>query len=318
MAPARGPGDGTLFRAVFMSSLDLTHAQVSPRAVAQRGASGYAGGIVQCPETRKCSMIISRSHHFVFLRVPKVASTSVAQAIYDSDLVSLQADITPGLEQEQFVEGGRSHKGRVPINAQPLSALMKSRQRFEWESWWPWPRQNRMFFMHATYAQLVAMNLIEPGLPSYATIRRPVDRFLSIWSFLLRGLRSMGAEHERVFREAPTHVREILELDPNGFCDAFLTVQPDAAMRQTPLVFIELFRKGQLYWGNEETCYWAVENLADDLARLFAEKGVEPVALPHLKRDRGKQERKVLTEGRQKVLMDFFARDFTRWESLQA
>jgi hypothetical protein len=232
--------------------------------------------------------------------------------------VSLKNDITPGLEHEYFPEDGRSHKGRLPINSKPLSDLMKSSRRFDWEDWWPWPRSNRMFFAHATYAQLVEMKLIQQGMPSYATVRHPVDRFLSIWSFLFHGLRSMGKAHAEAFERAPPHVRELLNLDPNGFFDMFLTLQPDEHMRRTPLIFVELFRKGQLYWGCQDTNFWAVENLDRELNRLFQSKGVEPVPMPRLKQNRKKLDRGELTAGRQKVLLDYFKRDFVLWESLQS
>ena len=263
-------------------------------------------------------MIICNSYNFVLLRVPKVASTSIALAIYDSDLVSLRKDVSPGLEQEYFVEGNRSHKGRLAINGQVFKKVMISKQALPWEHWWPWPKMNPMFFSHATYDQLVTMDLIKQGMPSYATIRHPVDRFLSVWSFLFSGLRLMGKSYEDVFTQAPPELSRLLNCNPDEFFDMFLTLKVEGKMKNTPLVFMDLFRKPQTYWGNEDTQYWAVEHLDKNLAHLFNEKGVDPVRVPHLKRDGQNDKRKyLLSVDRQKSLLDMFQADLIIWEAQQ-
>ncbi len=262
-------------------------------------------------------MIISTSHNFVFLRVPKVASTSVTMAIYDSDLVSLGKDFSPGLEREYFPEEDRSHKGRLAINSNMFEAVIKSGRKFEWQSWWPWPITNPMFYSHATYAQLVKMKLIPDGMPSFATIRHPVDRFLSVWSFLFKGLRSMGNEYEAVFANVSPATAKLLNLDPNEFFDIFMTLQLKGDMKNTPLIFVEMFRKPQTYWGNKDTQYWAIENIDRDLAKLFKDKGVEELKVRHLKRDGKNKKRDLLTIDRQQSLIEIFQKDFVTWENLQ-
>jgi len=262
-------------------------------------------------------MIICNSYNFVFLRVPKVASTSVAQAIYDSDLISLGKDVTPGLEQEYIAKGNRSHKGRLPIYPKVFRDIIKSGTTFPWEHWWPWPKPNPMFFCHATYDQTVKMGLIVDGMPSYATIRHPVDRFLSVWSYLFSGLRLMGKSYEDVFTQAPPEISKLLNSDPDEFFDIFLTLTVEGKMKDTPLVFIDLFRKPQTYWGNENTQYWAIENLERDLANLFAEKGVDPMVIPHLKKDGGNRKRDLLSKDRQQSLLERFQNDFSKWEEQQ-
>ena len=262
-------------------------------------------------------MIISNSHDFVLLRVPKVASTSVTMAIYDSDLVSLGKDYCPGLEREYFPEEDRSHKGRLAINSHVFEAVIKSGRRYEWESWWPWVIKDPMFYAHATYSQLVQMKLIVDGMPSFATIRHPVDRFLSVWSFLLTGLRSMGKQHEAAFANTSSSTAKLLNLDPNEFFDVFMTMKVEGDMKKTPLVFVEMFRKPQTYWGNKDTKYWAIENINQDLAKLFKDKGVEEFKVRHLKKDGRNKKRDLLSADRQKAIIENYQKDFITWENLQ-
>jgi len=82
-------------------------------------------------------------------------------------------------------------------------------------------------------------------------------------------------------------------------------------------VFIDLFRKPQTYWGNEDTQYWAIENLERDLANLFAEKGVDPMVIPHLKKDGRNRKRDLLSKDRQLSLLEHFQNDFSKWEEQQ-
>jgi len=262
-------------------------------------------------------MIISNSHNFVLLRVPKVASTSICMAIYDSDLVSLGKDHCPGLEREYFPEEDRSHKGRLAINSQLFEAVIKSGKRFEWQSWWPWRISDPMFFAHATYEQLVAMNLIKDGMPSIATIRHPVDRFLSVWSFLSKGLRSMGKMHEAVYANASAETAKLLSLDPNQFFDAFMTLELKGDMARTPLIFVPMFRKPQTYWGNKDTQYWAIENLDKELSNFFKGKNVEEIKVRHLKKDGKNKMRDFLTKDRQQTILDKYETDFVTWEKQQ-
>jgi hypothetical protein len=238
-------------------------------------------------------------------------------AIYDSDLVSLGKDFSPGLEREYFPEQDRSHKGRLAINSGIFESVIKSGKRFEWESYWPWPIANPMFFAHATYDQLVQMRLIPDGMPSFATIRHPVDRFLSVWSFLLKGLRSMGKEYEAVYANASPETKKYLNMDANEFWDAFMTMNVDKDMQKTPLIFVKMFRKPQTFWGNQDTEFWAIENIDRDLSKLFKDKGVEEIKVRHLKKDGKNKKRELLTLDRQQAIIDTFQTDFVTWEGLQ-
>ncbi len=262
-------------------------------------------------------MIISNSHNFVFLRVPKVASTSVTTAIYDSDLVSLGKDFCPGIEHEYFAKDDRSHKGRLAINGQLFANTARRNQTFSWESWWPWPKSNPMFFAHATYNQMVEMNLIKNDIPSFATIRNPVDRFLSVWSFLFHGLRTMNPANQAVFDNAPPELAKLLNLDPNEFHDVFFNLKIDGYLKKTPLVFLDLFRKPQTYWGTKNTEYWPIESLNSSLNKLFEIKGVQTHLVQHHKKDRNTSKRTLLTPDRQINIINNFEVDYSLWESLQ-
>jgi len=262
-------------------------------------------------------MIISNSYNFVLLRVPKVASTSVAMAIYDSDLVSLGKDASPGLEREYFPKEDRSHKGRLAINPHVFSPIIKSNHRLEWENWWPWPKANPMFYAHATYSQLVEMKLIVDGMPSIATIRHPVDRFLSVWSFLTKGLRSMGKEYEAAYANASPSTAKILNADANEFFDLFMTLKLDDDMARTPLIFTQMLRKPQTYWGNSSTEYWAIENINRELPKFFESKGVENIKIHHLKKDKKSKKREILTAERQSAIIELYQKDFVIWEAQQ-
>ena len=61
-----------------------------------------------------------------------------------------------------------------------------------------------------------------------------------------------------------------------------------------------------------------MENLDKNLARLFSEKGVDPIKVLHLKKDGRNENRKdLLSADRQQSLLDMFQADLIKWEEQQ-
>lgn len=265
-------------------------------------------------------MIISYSNDFVFIRIPKCASTTCVVALYDMGFVNeSEGDICTGVEGEdpdskekyghnsnrkninwpRFYGHRQEHRGRgrrtrrnrdrvksvvhLPLLDQNLVSLVGAATD---------TRAHRQHIFHSPYKKLVDVGLIDGDMPCVSTIRHPVDRFVSITAYL------SGSEHiaKRMYSDDPN---ECWDLYKNGY-KAFGN-------------YHDMFKVPQNYFVSEDAILFNVENTYDWLEKFAKERGYEYKKSPYFKNN--KENQKIpLTEDRQKEIMDWFEDDFLLWE----
>ena len=243
-------------------------------------------------------MIISYSNDFVFVRIPKCASTTCVVGLYDMGMVvESEGDICSGIEGSDSREVEHSGKGssRHPVNypwgnSRTQNPLLDHKLVNDGRHINDIP-VHRQHIWHTPYHKIVEVGLAEEGMPCVSTIRHPVSRFMSIVSYLY----------------SFSKIEEGLSEDPNGAWDRF---------KDDEVVFSKwdaLFKVPQNYFVPEGATLFNVENTYEWLERFAKEKGVEYIKPKHFKNNKENQ-KILLTKERQQEIMSWFEDDLLLWE----
>lgn len=244
-------------------------------------------------------MIISYSNDFVFVRIPKCASTTCAVGLYDMGLVvESEGDICSGIEGSDHGQNkteGRG-SGRLPINypygGSKTQNPLLDHNLVNFGQFVNDTKVHRQHIWHTPYHKMVEVGLVEEGMPCVSTIRHPVSRFMSIVSYLT----TFGKKSDYVLSE-----------DPNSAWDRFKEGEVTFSMWDA------LFKAPQNYFVPEGATLFNVENTYDWLERFSKEKGVEYIKPEHFKNNKENQ-KILLTEARQQEIMEWFEDDLLLWE----
>lgn len=237
-------------------------------------------------------MIISYSNDFVFVRVPKCASTTCVVGLYDMGFVNeSEGDMCSGIEGSGD-DGPES--GRKPINwprgdSRVTTALLDHNMVTAGQHINN-PNVHRQHIWHSPYHKVVESGLVEEGMPCVSTIRHPVDRFVSITAYI--GQFSKG---------------ENVETDPNKAWDRFKSGDRVFAL------WDDMFKLPQNYFVSDDAQLWNVENTYDWLKRFALEKGFEYNQPYHFKNNK-KNQKLGLSDKRQQEILDWFEDDYLLWE----
>lgn len=247
-------------------------------------------------------MIISYSNDFIFIRIPKCASTTCVVGLYDMGFVNEEeGDISTGIEAGTVnLADGNNHKafneidsGRKPINwpygDSPTILPLLDHNMVNANQHIMNANAHRQHIWHSPYSKFVESGLIEEGMPCVSTIRHPVDRWISITAYV-------GSFSKK---ENTT--------DPNVSWERFKNEE------ETFDMWSNMFKLPQHYYVSDDAQLWNVENVYDWLKRFAKEKGIVYNQPYHFKNNK-KRQKIPLTENRKQEIMDYFEKDFLLWE----
>lgn len=235
-------------------------------------------------------MIISYSDDFVFVRIPKNASTTCVVGLYDMGFVNeSEGDMCTGIESGIGYTTDVEDSERKGINwpresSLPLLDVNLKMNGADANNY----QVHEQHIKHAPYKRLVEVGLIDDDMPCVSTIRHPVSRFKSIISFLSLDV------------EVPTS-------DPNECWDLF------KCGKRTFGDYHNMFKYPQSYYVSENATLFNVENIYDWLEKFAKEKGREYKKPAYYKNNKGSQKIS-LTKDREKEIIDWFQDDFLLWE----
>ena len=237
-------------------------------------------------------MIISYSNDFVFIRIPKCASTTCVVGLYDMGFVDeLKGDMCTGIEKSGDVGIPESHRNPINWPDPGHEAILKllDNDIVTFYNTSNNALAYRQHVWHSPYHKVVESGLIEEGMPCVSTIRHPVDRFISITAYV---------------DAAPN--KETIN-DPNIAWDGF---------KNNEMVFdmwSDMFKHPQSYYVSDDAQLWNVENVYDWLDKFAIEKNVIYNRPYHYKNNKMNQTIQ-LTENRKQEIVDRFEDDYLLWE----
>ena len=236
-------------------------------------------------------MIISYSNDFVFIRIPKCASTTCVVGLYDMGFVNeSEGDICTGIEGDKIskddsvrdsINWPKRHGGKTLIPLIDPNLVTHSSHVTD-------TRVHRQHIWHSPYKKIVEVGLIDDGMPCVSTIRHPVSRFLSITGYLSSEFKQISSD--------PNETWDLFKNDYNVFGD-----------------YHDMFKVPQNYYVCEGATLFNVENTYDWIEKFTKEKGYEYIQPQHCKNFKHKQ-KIPLTKGREKEIIDWFKDDFLLWE----
>lgn len=256
-------------------------------------------------------MIISYDHNFAFIRIPKSGSTSTATMIHDMGILNKEIDICNRIEDASFGEEGDRHNGLKKSDSTERDGFNISYnyklidQELLGEAYSKLKNiKYTTFFMHTTWNMLLQNGLVEAEMECISTIRHPVDRFISICYFFDAGAKTRWPE---------TYINNLLEKEGiNGICDRLMSGE------RVFQGLNEMLTAPQSYYLNDNPTLWNIENIYDWIEEFAKIKGGNIQDYYWAKkqiRPRAFLDNKVITESRQKYLMDRYEKDLLLWEN---
>lgn len=232
-------------------------------------------------------MIISYKHNFVYISVPKCASTSAVKAITQSRILDKKMDIWPGK------------------NPGSIQHLKFSKQ---WQTPWGYKWSHKVSMAsnpvlhpsmrYVSWDQLLKGGLVKETMDCFATVRNPIDRFLSTISYFLsrRGIDAKDSDYSR-------------------FWDTLDDVDNEDELIKSFNNRTYLIRSQTSYLSDNPTAF-KIENFEPRIRELIQQFGGTVPSIQHanatIERPPTDQ---LLTKERQQQILDFYEDDLILWEN---
>tara|TARA_R110001606_G_scaffold394123_1_gene564731 strand:- start:13 stop:717 length:705 start_codon:yes stop_codon:yes gene_type:complete len=231
-------------------------------------------------------MIISYSNNFVAIRPPKTGSTSLAFYFLNSGLVDFEKDVYA--ISNDFKNGG-GEKFKL-VNEEFKKTYLSNVKKIA--------RSAKESNVHRTFEDLRVKSAIQATMPCVSTIRNPLERISSIFSY-----------EKFVRNQAGNYIDEELE-NPNTFWDFIQTEQRKY-----------VFHNAQCSYFPEHAELFNTENLHEHVSKYILEKGGKVDSKIKMRKNPDNKLDVFLTEltpDRKQDILDTYAKDFELWEKAYA
>jgi hypothetical protein len=250
-------------------------------------------------------MIISYSNNFVFIRIPRAAGTSMAFYLFKSGLVDPHTDVykvegsfSTWKDFDKFISNDGLEFANLPRELKSIESMAPVRRTFD---------------------DLRAKSAIPADMPCIATIRNPLERLASGYSYICKDVETYLAENNGV-------------VYPGGLIeDLMKNLMPNVNMFWDYV--LEHFNGAkpmhkwypQNYYFPEHAELFNIENLHEHASKFILDKGgvvserIELRSNPHIfTPDQTETIFADLTPDRRQKILDTFAKDFELWEKAYA
>ena len=249
-------------------------------------------------------MIISHANNFVVIRVPRAAGTSLAFYFFKSGLIDPQTDVykTEGSfsswqEFDQYIATEGLEFANLPTELKSLENMASVR---------------------VTFDELVAKNAIPSDMPCVASIRNPLERIASAYSYVCKDMGMFNKSASYEFKTLPPVLAITNGItNINTFVDFILEHFNGAKPRH------KWYAQSHYFPDHAEV--FNIENLHQHASKFISEKGgvvSEPIELRRntdiFTPDQTKTVFADLTLDRRQAMTDLFAKDFELWEKAYA
>jgi len=263
-------------------------------------------------------MIVSYENNFVFIRIPKCASTTSEYIIRESNIINPYIDICTGVEEADTYEtywagwnGGRYSQSHIlpHINTKHL------------HNFFPIPPHLMTEIKHLKWEQLLQTGLVTKNMECIAVLRNPLDRFLSVARFLFFDcngkllssslLSSLYGFSINYF--CPYPIKDFF----NVFWDAVQNIDNVKPIKNL-VPRIKSAKKYlmdyQFSYTHDNATHWAIENLDTKIYEFITKHGGKINNIVRLKNMDKSVQLGTLTKDRQQKLFELYEKDLILWE----
>jgi len=232
-------------------------------------------------------MLVSNSHDFVFIRVPKAGSTSALFYFMNAGLYNLNTDIV--------AVDGRFHSWKhleKCLLDHPENYLTEANNIPPLDL--GYVERN----VHTSYSELVNKGRIKYDMPCFSTVRNPIDRLCSFYFY--------NEKRKKVWRQKPT------SLNVDDFC--YLACME--VSRINPLAA----KTPQYSYFPEHATLWNTENLYEHAVKDITAMGgtvKKPIHVRKTRLEPNDYKKQLSHEVIQMVELKY-AKDFELWEKAYA
>jgi len=301
-------------------------------------------------------MIISYKHNFAFIGIPKCASTSCEIILRDSGILDETWDIATEIDLKEnriyqsinfdavnaafdlpshtIIKAGQlihvvlpCHAGHYFLDESEIGQELKEIFKEDYfdvafSSFLTAPPNVHVHLRHLGWNDLMQLGLVNENMECIATVRHPVDRFLSAVAHFL--FNPNGSAKDVRLNDA------ITDGNGSGLYDAFwdrFIASPERLTRcaQTKsedvdhavYQFKTLKGKKQSSFINGQATVWRSNNFAPHITALVERCGGTITRIPHARKFDRPPGDTLLTKDRQQQILDYYYDDYTLWEKVR-
>jgi hypothetical protein len=172
------------------------------------------------------------------------------------------------------------------------------------------PPNTHIFLRHMTWNDLMQRGLVNQNMQCIATIRHPVDRFLSAVSHYLfldhatQGVENSGDAYNNFwdrFMSCPEKLTRHAETNDEDFDHAVCLFKSFLGKKQTDFL-------------SDQAIVWQSKNFAPQITALVEQCGGTITGIPHVRKFDRPPRDALLTKDRQQQILEFYQDDFILWE----